>query len=73
MRKDKIAIWLNRPTILFFVLISHCLGDSRRHPKQMSYEATDGENWLFVGSNVPVMSESLDEMNPILNCEYEIK
>ena len=36
----------------FFCLISHCLGDSKQHPNQMSYEATDGENWLFVGSNV---------------------
>lgn len=69
MKKDIIAIWLNRPTIIFFFLISHFLRDSKRHPNQMNYEATDGENWLFVGSNVPVMNESLDEMNLILNCE----
>lgn len=39
---------------------------------ELSYEATDVGGWLFVGSYVPVMSESMDEvlceMNHILNC-----
>ena len=39
---------------------------------ELSYEATDLGGWLFVGSYVPVMSESMDEvlceMNHILNC-----
>ena len=29
---------------------------------QLSLEATDGGSWSFVGSNVPVMNESMDEI-----------
>ena len=42
-----------------------------RRSNQLSYEATDGEGPSFVGSNVPVMNKSMDEMisemNHILN------
>ena len=40
---------------------------------QLSYEDTDVVSWSVVGSNVPVMNESTNEMNHILNCRYEIK
>ena len=32
------------------------------HSNQLSYEATDVGSWSFVGSNVPVMNESTNEM-----------
>ena len=45
--------------------------------KQQSYEATDGETWSFVGSNVPQLNESIEkmiyEMNHTLNCGYGIQ
>ena len=39
-----------------------------RRSNQLSYKATNSENWSFVGSNVPVMNESMDKM--ILNCGF---
>ena len=33
-----------------------------RCSNQLSYEATDVENWSFVGSDVPMMNESAKEM-----------
>ena len=43
---------------------------------QLSYEATDVGKWSFLGPNDPVMNESTNEMiyemNPTLNCGYEI-
>ena len=45
--------------------------------KQQSYEATDGETWSFVGSNVPQLNESIEKMickmNHTLNCGYGIQ
>ena len=42
-----------------------------------SYERNFVGSWSFVGSNVPAMNESTNEMiyerNHILNCGYEIK
>ena len=59
----------------FEPVTSRCRCDAQAN--QLSYEATDGGNWSFVGSNVPVMNESMDEMiyeiNHILNCGYENK
>ena len=40
---------------------------------QLSYEDTDVGSWSVVGSSVPVMNESMNEMNHILNCRYGIK
>ena len=41
---------------------------------QLSYEATDGGSWSFVGSNVPVMNESMNkimhEMNHVCFISY---
>ena len=39
-----------------------------RRSNQLGYEATDGAYCSFVGSNVPVMNELMDEM--ILGCEF---
>ena len=48
-----------------------------RRSNQLTYEATDVGSWSFMGSGVPVMNESTNEMiyemNHILNCGYEIK
>ena len=48
-----------------------------RRSNQLSYEATDVGSWSYVGTYVPVMNESTDEMiyekNQILNCGYVIK
>ena len=35
---------------------------SVRRSNQLSYEATDVGSWSFVGSNVPVMIESTNEI-----------
>ena len=47
------------------------------HSHQLTYDDTDGGSWSFVGSNVPKMNESMDqmihEMNHILSCGCEIK
>ena len=32
-----------------------------RNSNQLSYKATNGETWSFVGSNVPVMNEWMNE------------
>ena len=37
---------------------------------QLSYEATDGGSWSFVGSNVPVMSESMNDMHEMINVSF---
>ena len=34
---------------------------------QQSYEATDGETWSFVGSNVPQLNESIEKMKYKMN------
>ena len=40
---------------------------------QLSHEATDGGSWLFVGSNVSVMNESImDEMTYEMLSNIEI-
>ena len=40
---------------------------------QLSHEATDGGSWLFVGSNVSVMNESImDEMTHEMLSNIEI-
>ena len=49
-----------------------------RRSNQLSYEATNVGSLPFVGSNVPEMNESMNEMiyemNHILNCgSYEVK
>ena len=47
------------------------------HSNQLSYEATDVGSWSFVGSNVPVMNESTNEMiydyGSYIELRYEIK
>ena len=48
-----------------------------RRSNQLSYEATDVGSFSFVGSYLPVMNESTNEMiyeiNHIMNCEYVIQ
>ena len=39
-----------------------------RCSNQLSYEATDVGSRSFVGSDVPVLNESTNEMDHILNC-----
>ena len=38
-----------------------------RRSNQVSYKATDVGSWSFVGWNVPVMNESVNEMLPNIN------
>ena len=48
-----------------------------RRSNQLSHEATDVGSWSFVGSYLPLVNESTNEMmyemNHILNCEYVIQ
>ena len=44
------------------------LRDAVRRSNQLGYLATDVAHWSFVGSNVPVMNELMDDM--ILNCAF---
>ena len=41
-----------------------------RCSNQLSYEASDVESWSFVGSDVPMMNESANEMIYEVNHNY---